>query len=203
MADKPVKLTNSQQKRAAILSASREEFMVNGFVGASMDRIALRANVSKRTVYNHFPSKEVLFDTTTTELWSRTKEAATLAFNPELSLEDQLQQIARRCWTLYQQPEFLDVARVVMAEFIRSPSQATEAMEKLAKQEGGLEAWLAGAVAHKALKIEDIAIASTQFWGMFKAFAFWPKLFHMKNHDAHQQVIIDANIKMFLAMYRA
>ncbi len=88
--------------------------MVNGFVGASMDRIALRANVSKRTVYNHFPSKEVLFDTTTTELWSRTKEAATLAFNPELSLEDQLQQIARRCWTLYQQPEFLDVARVVI-----------------------------------------------------------------------------------------
>ncbi|ABS06468.1 TetR/AcrR family transcriptional regulator [Shewanella baltica] len=203
MADKPIKLTNSQQKRVAILRASREEFMVNGFVGASMDRIALRANVSKRTVYNHFPSKEVLFDTTTTELWARTKEAATLVYNPAKSLEDQLQQIAHRCWALYQQPEFLDVARVVMAEFIRSPVQATEAMEKLAKQEGGLEAWLAGAVEHKALNIEDIVMASTQFWGMFKAFAFWPKLFHMKNNDEHQQAIIDANIKMFLAMYRA
>jgi len=203
MADKPIKLTNSQQKRVAILRASREEFMVNGFVGASMDRIALRANVSKRTVYNHFPSKEVLFDTTTTELWARTKEAATLVYNPAKSLEDQLQQIAHRCWALYQQPEFLDVARVVMAEFIRSPVQATEAMEKLAKQEGGLEAWLAGAVEHKALNIEDIVMASTQFWGMFKAFAFWPKLFHMKNNDEHQQAIIDANIKMFLAMYSA
>ncbi|MEO3736891.1 TetR/AcrR family transcriptional regulator [Shewanella baltica] len=203
MADKPIKLTNSQQKRVAILRASREEFMVNGFVGASMDRIALRANVSKRTVYNHFPSKEVLFDTTTTELWARTKEAATLVYNPAQSLEDQLQQIAHRCWALYQQPEFLDVARVVMAEFIRSPVQATEAMEKLAKQEGGLEAWLAGAVEHKALNIDDIAMASTQFWGMFKVFAFWPKLFHMKNNDEHQQAIIDANIKMFLAMYRA
>jgi TetR/AcrR family transcriptional regulator of autoinduction and epiphytic fitness len=203
MADKAVKLTNSQLKRVAILRASREEFMINGFVGASMDRIAQRANVSKRTIYNHFPSKEMLFDTTTTELWSRTKEAATLAFNPNVSLEEQLQQIALRCWALYQQPEFLDVARVVMAEFIRSPNQAIEAMKKLAKQEGGLEAWLAEAVAHKMLKIDDITIASTQFWGMFKAFAFWPKLFHMKNYDNHQQIIIDANIKVFLAMYRA
>ncbi|MCB2382838.1 hypothetical protein KV201_11685 [Shewanella sp. SR1] len=28
-------------------------------------------------------------------------------------------------------------------------------------------------------------------------------MFHMKNNDEHQQAIIDANIKMFLAMYRA
>ncbi|MGR6504041.1 TetR/AcrR family transcriptional regulator [Shewanella sp. Koi 1] len=203
MAEKAVKLTHSQLKRLAILDASQEEFMVNGFAGASMDRIAQRANVSKRTVYNHFPSKEVLFEATTSDLWARTKEAATLAFNPEQSLESQLQHIARRCWELYQQPDFLRVARVVMAEFIRSPVQATEAMERLAKQEGGLEAWLAGAVAHKALKIDNIPLAATQFWGMFKAFAFWPKLFHMKNHDEQRQEIIDANIRMFLAMYRA
>ena len=203
MVSKTPKLTNSQLKRIAILTASRAEFIANGFNGASMDRIALSANVSKRTVYNHFPSKEVLFDATTSELWTRIKQATTLVFDPQQPLEAQLEQIATRSWALYQQDDFLALSRVMMGEFIHSPKLATETMERLAVQEGGLEAWLAEAVAHKALKIDDISLATTQFWGLFKAFSFWPKVFHMRNHDDHQAAIIHANITMFLALYRA
>ena len=55
------KLTLSQRKRVDILEAARNEFLETGFRDTSMDRVAERAQVSKRTVYNHFPSKEVLF----------------------------------------------------------------------------------------------------------------------------------------------
>ncbi|MBI1393524.1 MAG: TetR family transcriptional regulator [Alphaproteobacteria bacterium] len=48
-------------KEAAIIAAARTVFLANGFDGASMDAIALTANVSKRTVYNRFASKEQLF----------------------------------------------------------------------------------------------------------------------------------------------
>ncbi|MCE9687870.1 TetR/AcrR family transcriptional regulator [Shewanella sp. AS16] len=203
MIDKQDGQTHSQRKHAAILKASREEFLLNGFAGASMDRIAERACVSKRTVYNHFPSKDALFESSTLELWSRIKEATTLKFDPALSLESQLSRIAHNSWELYRQREFLELARVVMAEFIRTPQQAAEAMAKMAQLEGGLEPWLKDAVNNRALKIEDIELATTQFWGLMKAFSFWPKVFHLAEHDERRQEIIAANVEMFLARYRA
>ncbi len=48
-------------KEAAIVSAARKTFLAMGFDAASMDAIAAAANVSKRTVYNRFRSKEDLF----------------------------------------------------------------------------------------------------------------------------------------------
>lgn len=53
----------TDRKRVAIIDAAIEEFLAAGYDATSMDRIAARANVSKRTVYNHFPSKEALFAT--------------------------------------------------------------------------------------------------------------------------------------------
>ncbi|WP_390888393.1 TetR/AcrR family transcriptional regulator, partial [Leclercia adecarboxylata] len=54
--DRPTRLTD--RKRAAILEAAVAEFRAFGFAGTSMDRIAATAEVSKRTVYNHFASKD-------------------------------------------------------------------------------------------------------------------------------------------------
>jgi len=52
---------NRDDKEAAIVAAARKTFLASGFDAASMDRIALEAGVSKRTVYNRFRSKEELF----------------------------------------------------------------------------------------------------------------------------------------------
>lgn len=54
-------MTVSDEKRSQILDAAVAEFQERGFAGASMDRVACRACVSKRTVYNHFDGKEALF----------------------------------------------------------------------------------------------------------------------------------------------
>jgi TetR/AcrR family transcriptional regulator of autoinduction and epiphytic fitness len=51
----------TDEKRAQIIDAAVAEFQELGFAGASMDRIAARAQVSKRTVYRHFDGKEALF----------------------------------------------------------------------------------------------------------------------------------------------
>lgn len=48
----------SEQKRAAILQAARELFVLDGYESTSVDAIAARASVSKRTVYDHFGDKE-------------------------------------------------------------------------------------------------------------------------------------------------
>jgi TetR/AcrR family transcriptional regulator, regulator of autoinduction and epiphytic fitness len=48
-------------KRAAVLAAARERFAADGYVGASMERIAQEAQVSTATLYRQFPSKLDLF----------------------------------------------------------------------------------------------------------------------------------------------
>ncbi len=50
----------SAEKRAAILSAARELFLSEGFERASMDAVAARAGVSKRTVYDYYGDKRAL-----------------------------------------------------------------------------------------------------------------------------------------------
>lgn len=62
----PQRLTD--RKRDAIVRAAVEEFRASGYEATSMDRIAEAAGVSKRTVYNHFPSKEALFSMILEEL---------------------------------------------------------------------------------------------------------------------------------------
>ncbi|WP_367648090.1 helix-turn-helix domain-containing protein [Ruegeria arenilitoris] len=44
------------------MEAAVEEFREHGFHGANTTRIAKRAGVSSRTLYNHFESKDALFE---------------------------------------------------------------------------------------------------------------------------------------------
>ena len=48
----------SEKKRLAILDAARRLFVQDGYELTSVDAIAARAGVSKRTVYDHFGDKE-------------------------------------------------------------------------------------------------------------------------------------------------
>ncbi|MBF9133244.1 TetR/AcrR family transcriptional regulator [Plantactinospora sp. S1510] len=50
----------SAQKRAAILGAARQLFLTDGFDRSSVDAVAARAGVSKRTVYDYFGDKQTL-----------------------------------------------------------------------------------------------------------------------------------------------
>ena len=55
------KKKNTSLKKQIILEAAIKVFCKNGFDASSMDKIAETAGVSKITVYNHFQSKENLF----------------------------------------------------------------------------------------------------------------------------------------------
>ena len=50
----------SAPKRRAILAAARELFITEGFERSSVDAVAARAGVSKRTVYDYFGDKRTL-----------------------------------------------------------------------------------------------------------------------------------------------
>jgi TetR/AcrR family transcriptional regulator, regulator of autoinduction and epiphytic fitness len=49
------------EKIEKILRGAMQEFLIHGYAGTSMDRVASQAGVSKATVYSHFKDKEGLF----------------------------------------------------------------------------------------------------------------------------------------------
>lgn len=191
----------SAQKRQAVINAALAEFKDKGFVGASMDAIAERAQVSKRTVYNHFASKELLFHEVTSSFWVRSKQAASLQFDASRPVEDQLLQIARSVWTVYQSEELIEQARIVLAELIRQPELVEQALAQVNDQECGLLPFLQQAVSASALQIPDIKIAETQFWGLMKSFAFWPAVFRFHDFSAQADEVLNSNVQMFVRQY--
>ena len=86
--DTPLRLTD--RKRAAVIAAAIDEFLAAGFDATSMDRIAARAGVSKRTVYNHFPSKEALFAAILGQLWESSDTGEVTAYSAAHPLRAQL-----------------------------------------------------------------------------------------------------------------
>src|SRR3954468_14584778 len=49
------------ERRRVLLEAAAREFVEQGYAGASMDAVARRAGMSKRTLYQLFPTKDALF----------------------------------------------------------------------------------------------------------------------------------------------
>jgi AcrR family transcriptional regulator len=63
MKSSPRKRLTAEQRRARILAAATRLFARKGFDSASMNGIATAAGVTKPVLYDHFPSKDALFET--------------------------------------------------------------------------------------------------------------------------------------------
>lgn len=196
-------LTLTEKKRLDILAAAQEEFKEKGFLGASMDSLAKRAEVSKRTVYNHFPSKDVLFHNIVKQLCDSFSQAVNIEYQTNKPLADQLYVAAVREIQLLASDCFLDLNRITLAEFIRSPELASSTLEHLGKQKDGLHVWINEAINDGRLKPVDADYAAQQFLGLIKASAFWPQLLMNQAFPSteQQQIIADDAVLMFLARY--
>jgi AcrR family transcriptional regulator len=67
------------RKREAIVRAARRVFATEGYTRASVESIAAEADVSTRTIYNHFASKEALFGSVLVESATEVAESVTRA----------------------------------------------------------------------------------------------------------------------------
>ena len=61
----------AQSKRQAILNAAADVFAEEGFAGASIDAIAVRAGVSRQTIYNQLGDKDNIFKVLVAEITDR------------------------------------------------------------------------------------------------------------------------------------
>ncbi|UVM03913.1 TetR/AcrR family transcriptional regulator [Pseudomonas laurylsulfatiphila] len=198
----PQRLTD--RKRQAIIQAAIIEFRNNGFEITSMDKIAATAGVSKRTVYNHFPSKEELFAEILNQLWIRVTAELETAYRPDLPLRDQLRVLLMAKLQMLGDDNFLDLARVAIAATIHSPERAQDMVARMGEREEGLTVWIRAAQADGRLKAVAPEFAAQQIHGLLKSFAFWPQIsMGQPSLSAEEQnTVADSALDMFLGYYQ-
>lgn len=198
----PTRLTD--RKRDAIVQAAINEFRDHGFAGTSMDRVAASAEVSKRTVYNHFPSKDELFEAILLHLAQCAHTETATVFDAGQPLRAQLIAVLQHKLQLLNDQSFMDLSRVAMAELMHAPDRARFMTERLSEREEGLTQWIRAASQAGALRKDiDPPYAANQLHGLLKAFTFWPQIaMGQPPLPAAQQVqVVSDAVDMFLGFY--
>jgi AcrR family transcriptional regulator len=108
-------------KRAAIVAAAEELFTRSGYGAVSMDAIAAKAGVSKRTVYSHFPSKDVLFAAVMGSYCDQAVGLDSFQIDPEAEPREVLSDLGVRFLSLVTAPQAVALFRTVVAEAQRFP----------------------------------------------------------------------------------
>jgi TetR/AcrR family transcriptional regulator of autoinduction and epiphytic fitness len=190
-------------KRDDIIEAAVYEFKKNGFNATSMDRIAATAKVSKRTVYNHFESKETLFQTITQAACDRITQVSEHPYSSATPVEEQLRKIAEQEIALLISPEFLDTVRMITSESFATPELTRSNFENFQDNSIGIVKWIKLANDDGKLRVNDPVRAGKQFLALIENFALWPQLYGLKPapDKKEQKVIIDSTVEMFLNTY--
>jgi TetR/AcrR family transcriptional regulator of autoinduction and epiphytic fitness len=196
--------TLSAQKHSDIIDAAVALFCEEGFDATSMDRIAQRAAVSKRTVYNHFPSKEALFQECVSVLLARMDAQAHAGDDPDAPVAERLRAYGSRKLRTALEPEAVATARALMAELFRDPTlgrrlagpfKAGAALRTLLREET--------ARGRLAVPDPDLDLACLQLTEMLKGPLFWPCIMGFRDPPTDPEIarVVDDAVTMFLARY--
>ncbi|WP_149494699.1 TetR/AcrR family transcriptional regulator [Roseiconus lacunae] len=195
----------SERKRADILAAAVSEFRASGYDSTSMDRIAEAAGASKRTVYNHFGSKDQMFEAMVHEMMSRADQLMEFRYDSELPLARQLKSISEEILSVLTDEGYRDLARVVLSRLMIVPQYSRIISEHTEQINTMLADWLRAAHRDKRLKVPRPEVAADQLVGMLMGYGFWPALCGVEKTslDVKQATFIKQTVSMFLQGYQA
>ncbi|AJE82215.1 TetR family transcriptional regulator [Streptomyces albus] len=198
----------SAQKRAAILAAARELFLAEGFDRSSVDAVAARAKVSKRTVYDYFGDKRTLLQAVVDGVGQslittirRTLDDTLTALPGTADLEDALIAFSMRIATdMLGSAEYATLQRLVRAESGHLPHRGYNSMADT-PDEALAERFAAFAEAG-LLDVPDPRLAADQFI----ALTFGVPLDRLGSanavEDPRVRPLVTEGVRTFLRAYR-
>ena len=194
-----MKLT--EKKRKSIIEAAIEEFREQGFLGAKTTRIAKRAGVSSRTLYNHFESKEELFKAIAAIMVERNTAMEQVAYNPNQPLDKQLVNALERYVAVITETEVIGLNRMVISELLRDLQRSRAFFAEMATHDYPITQLIKEAMEAGALRHADPIFAANQLLGLVKTFFFWPEF--LLGEKQKVDGIMQDCVAMFLSHYKA
>lgn len=158
----------SEQLGERILEAATELFFTHGFGATSIEAVAQRVRISKRTFYHRFAGKPDLFAAVVHRIVQQLRPSADVPLLKGSDLESMLEQLARLILRAAISPQAIALHRLIVAESARFPDLA----EAVAREGAAEEAvkLIAGLIEREAtagrLELDDPVFAAQQFLQM-------------------------------------
>jgi TetR/AcrR family transcriptional repressor of mexJK operon len=118
-----------------ILDVATSLFLAEGYGETTIELVAGRARISKRTFYHRFPDKAALFRAVVHRIVDRLRPADVSGLFSGGSLEAILRRLARAILRAALNPQALALHRVILAEAGRFPALAAAVADRSASQE--------------------------------------------------------------------
>lgn len=123
------RLEDAAEIDAALLAAALQEFLQNGYDGASMRSIAKTANVARTTLQSRYPDKDELFRALMKQQIGRMSAVSFLRFAGKPDLREGLIGYGNRALEFSLETEYLEINRLIQASASRFPELAAAAKE--------------------------------------------------------------------------
>jgi TetR/AcrR family transcriptional regulator, mexJK operon transcriptional repressor len=151
--------------RHRILEVAIELFLAEGYGSTTIEAVAARAGVSKRTFYHRFADKAALFATVVHEIIGQIRPPARVPLIEGATLRDILRRLAGMILRAALAPQAIALHRLVMAESGRFPELVRAVHDDGSAREastliGGL---LAQELRDSKLSAANLAFAAEQF----------------------------------------
>jgi len=192
---------DKSKKRATILNGAIDVFISMGYELASMDKIAETAGVSKRTVYNHFGSKENLFQAIVNDFLAQRQSLKTITYESEKSLKEQLLAFANAEIFLINSPKRLEISRFLTIVFLKDINYARETVAKYPPNYIVLLDWLKEAEKDGKIKADNLLMAARVFYALVEGAITYPATFSNGINKSAFGPMLDEIIATFLARY--
>ena len=189
------------QKRQTILDGAIQVFIEKGYDVASMDTIAEVAGVSKRTIYNHFPSKELLFQSIVADFLKQRDEIKPIQYSSVKSLESQLKEFAEAELFLINDPVRRGLSKLFTSVFLMDIDFGKRTRSQHEPHRAFI-LWLKAAVDDGKLNVSSPELAARIFYGLVEGCLTYAALFTNGASLNHTELILDEIIATFLSRYR-
>lgn len=194
-------MKRTEKKRKDIIDAAIDEFKEQGFLGAKTTSIAKKANVSSRTLYNHFKSKEALFDAISEIMLEQNRSMESVAYDPDSDFTQQLKDALWRYIAVITEETAIGLNRMVLSELIRDLERSRKFFTETESHNYPMTRLIGEAMQAGVIRKADPVFATNQLLALAKNFFFWPEFFLGENPTPKD--VLDDCVAMFLAHYKA
>jgi len=147
-----------------IMEAAIKEISDKGYIGATMDGIALNAGVAKGTLYYHFKTKEELFNFIVKEGLSLIKQDIDQAVSKETGIIDKFKKLSFvQLKVIYDNRDFF---KVIMSQLWGIELRQTELRIAVKDYIAYLESYIKEAISEKIIDVEDSHLLAYTFFGI-------------------------------------
>ncbi|HEY4214025.1 MAG TPA: TetR/AcrR family transcriptional regulator [Steroidobacteraceae bacterium] len=188
-------------RRRQLIGMAEEVFLEKGYHAATVDEIARRAGMSKKTIYVMFDSKAALFDAL---LSARLAPLAEPIPDDGRPMEDVLVDFLAAVARLVLSPQHIALTRLMIAESPRSPDiEIALTRQAVCNGDWALEVWLSRQAKCGALTCEDAHEAASMLFGMSVGELMLNQLVKSRSplHERDVTRRIRVSVRMFLGTF--